>query len=182
MKKWCSQKGNYKAVSILTFLSKIFEKLTDNQLLELKLSLLDVPSASRPCCSIHYVLMNLEENWKGALYKYNSFDTLLMDLFKAFNCITQDLLPANLNVYGIEESSLTLTDYYRRNMKLCKKKVWKNPTPPPSRTPKNIKKPPPPPPFRAQNKLTSWSKKYSIPPNCPAHSLPVLDSCSLRSS
>ncbi len=55
-------KENYRPVSILTSLSKIFEKIMDNQLSELKPRVFsDVLSAFRPVYCTQYVLMNFVE-------------------------------------------------------------------------------------------------------------------------
>ncbi len=116
-KNYSLSKENYRlAVSILTSLFEIFEKIVDNQLSELKTKVFsDVHSAFRPGYTTQYVLMNLVEKWKSALDTSKSSSTLLMDLSKAFDCIPQDLLLAKLKAYDIEEVSLALIASYLRN-------------------------------------------------------------------
>ncbi len=114
------RKENYRLVSILISLSKIFEKIMDNQLSELKARVFSyVLSAFRTGYSAEYVMMNIVEKWKSALDTSKSSDTLLMDLSKAFNSIPHDLLLANLKAYVIEGGSLTLITSYLRNRKQC---------------------------------------------------------------
>ena len=111
-------KENYRPVSILTSLSKIFEKITDNQLSTFKSSIFsDILSAFRSGYNTQYVLMDLVEQWKEALDGSMSSGALLMDLSKAFDCIPHDLLIAKLYAYGMDKNSLTFFSSYLRNRK-----------------------------------------------------------------
>ncbi len=112
------KKENFRPVSILTSLSKIFEKITDNQMLHFKTShFSDSLSAFRNGYNTQYVLMDLVEQWKAALDGSVSSGALLMDLSKAFDCIPHDLLLAKLNAYGMDNRSLVYISSYLRNRK-----------------------------------------------------------------
>ena len=90
-----SKKENFRSVSILPVLSKIFEKLIGKQL---------------------STFMGMLEKWKLAVDNYEAFGTLLTDLSKAFDCLSQDLLIAKLHSYGLSLTSLRfLSDYQIAN-------------------------------------------------------------------
>ena len=51
-------------------------------------------AAFRKSCSSSHVLIRLVENWKKELDNKNYAGAILMDLFKAFDCIPHELLIA----------------------------------------------------------------------------------------
>ena len=53
------------------------------------------------------------EKWKLAVDNYEAFGTLLTDLSKAFDCLSQDLLIAKLHSYGLSLISLRLLSDYQ---------------------------------------------------------------------
>ena len=86
-------KTDYRPVSILTNISKIYEKLLYNQLSKYFYSLL----ATNQCgfwksFSSQYCLLVMLEKFKEAIDRGNQFGTLLTDLSKAFDCIDHKLL------------------------------------------------------------------------------------------
>ena len=90
-------KTNYRPVSILTNISKIYEKLLYNQLSKYFGSLL----ATNQCrfqkgFSSQYCLLMMLEKFKEAIDRENQFGVLLTDLLKAFDCIDHKLLIAKL--------------------------------------------------------------------------------------
>ena len=54
------------------------------------------------------MLISVIEKWQKALNIDDNTGALLFDLFKTFDCIDQELLVANLNVYGLDSWSLNL--------------------------------------------------------------------------
>ncbi len=120
------KKENYRPVSILTSLSKTFEKIMGNQMETLMMVFSDELLAFRKGYNTQYVLMHLVEKWKNDLDQSKSCGTLLMDLSKAFDCILHDLLIAKLQAYGIDENALTFMSSYLRNRKQRAKRQGHN--------------------------------------------------------
>lgn len=102
-----SNKNNYRPVSVLSSLSKIFGKILQNQISTFMENLLSpYVSAYRKGFSTQHVLIRLIEEWKKGLDENYVVGSVLMDLSKAFDCIPHDLLIAKLNAYGFEKSAL----------------------------------------------------------------------------
>ena len=117
-----SDKKNYRPVSVLSSLSKIFGKVFQNQIIEYidnKLSM--YISAYRKGHSTQHVLMRMIEDWKKSLDNNKYVGAILMDLSKAFDCISHDLLIAKLRAYGFEMSSLRLIYSYLKGRRQCVK-------------------------------------------------------------
>ena len=92
-----SNKTNYRPVSVLSSLSKIYGRLLQTQIWEfIQNKLTPYISAYRKCYSTQHVLVRLIEEWKNALDKNYFVGAVLMDLSKAFDCIPHDLLIAKL--------------------------------------------------------------------------------------
>ena len=65
--------------------------------------------------STYYCLLVMLERWKSAVDKGKSFGALLIDLSKAFGCLSQELLLAKLHAYGFRIVALTLIYSYLTN-------------------------------------------------------------------
>ena len=55
------------------------------------------------------------EKWKSATGNKKSFGALLTDLSKVFDCLSHELLIANLNAYGFNMSALRFVHSYLKN-------------------------------------------------------------------
>ena len=110
------KKENYRPVSILSNLSKIYEKLMYNQLYEYFDNIL-FPSqcAFRKGYSAQHCLLVLIEKFKEAIDMGYEFGALLTDLSKAFDCINHPLLIAKLYNYGVSPLSINLIFSYLNN-------------------------------------------------------------------
>ena len=88
--------SNFRPVSVLSVFSKIFEAVIKNQLV-LYLENIFSPflSAYRENYNTQHVLIRLVEEWKKHLDNDEVVVGVLMDLSKAFDCISNDLLIAN---------------------------------------------------------------------------------------
>ena len=104
---------NYRPVSILPTLSKIYERLLSEQLSDHFNSIFhDYLSAFRASYGCQTTLLRLVEDWKQALDQNMHVGAVLMDLSKAFDCIPHDLLLAKLQAYGVSKHSCSLLASY----------------------------------------------------------------------
>ena len=90
-----NHKNNYRPISILPLISKVFEKIMNKQL------------------SIYFeeILSKFQCGFR------KGFGALLTDLSKAFDFMSHDLLIAKLNAYGLSLSALKLVHSYLQNCK-----------------------------------------------------------------
>ena len=65
--------------------------------------------------------MRVIEDWKQALDNNKYMAAILMDLSKAFDCLTHDLLLLKLETYGLSENALKLIKSYLSNRRQCVK-------------------------------------------------------------
>ena len=111
-------KKNYRPVSILNSLSKIFENVIKDQVTPFFDTFLSkFVSAYRQSYSSQHVLLRLIEDWRYCLDQSKLVGIILMDLSKAFDCIPHDLLIAKLNAYGVDSSALTYIYSYLKERK-----------------------------------------------------------------
>ena len=109
-------KENYRPVSILSSLSKIFERLFYYQInvyMDPKLSM--HLCGFRKNMSAQNCLLVMLEKWRKCLDYKGSTGVLLTDLSKAFDCLIHDLMIAKLNAYGFDYNSLKLIYSYLSN-------------------------------------------------------------------
>ena len=113
-----NQKDNYRPVSILPIISKIFEKLICRQLSNHFDNILsEFQCGFRKGYSPQHCLLLLIDKWKRANDNNKVFGALLTDLLKAFDSICHDLLVAKLNAYGLSHPALKLIQNYLKNRK-----------------------------------------------------------------
>ena len=107
---------NYRPLSVLTSLSKIFEKVFNQQLYDYFTDVMsDLLSAFRKKYGCHHVLTKLIEDSKQALDKHMNVGLLLLDLSKAFDCLPHRLLLCKLHAYGVSRDSCSLLLSYLGN-------------------------------------------------------------------
>ena len=111
------KKENYRPVSLLPHVSKVFERIIYKQIMSYVTNLLsDYITGFRKSHGSQHCLVKMLENWKSALNN-ESVCALFMDLSKAFDTINQDLLLAKLKAYGFSKDTLTLICSYLKNRK-----------------------------------------------------------------
>ena len=112
-----SAKNNYRPVSILSNIPKLYERIMFKQMSEY----FESSFSSKYQCgfrkgfSAQHCLVSMLEKCKSATDNKKSFGTLLADLSKAFNCPLHDLLIAKFNAYGFNMSALQFEHSYLKN-------------------------------------------------------------------
>ncbi len=109
-------KTNFRPVSVLPAVSKIFERIMQSQMV----GYIDKHMSKYLCgfrkgYSTQHALISLLEKWKYELDKKGFAGAVLMDLSKAFDCLNHDLLIAKLHAYGFSMSSLKLIMSYLKD-------------------------------------------------------------------
>ena len=120
-------KGNYRPVSILTSISKIFEKIIHEQLSDYFQAFLNESLAAyRKNYSCENVLLQCVEDWRGRLDAGNIIGCLMIDLSKAFDCLPHGLLITKMEAYGLTNDACHLLLSYlsdrRQRVKLADKR------------------------------------------------------------
>ena len=111
-------KDNYIPVSILSNISKIFERCMFQQISKFMEPLLSKYQCGfRKGYNTQYCLLAMLEKWKSSVDKGSSFGALLTDLSKAFDCLSHKLLIAKLHAYGFSLNALRLVHSYLTNRK-----------------------------------------------------------------
>ena len=102
-------KGNYRPVSVLTVISKLYESVLNKQMVDHFSELFNtLLSAFRKHYSCQSLLLKLIEDIKSALDKGHKTGAVFMDLSKAFDCVRHALLLAKLNTYGLSTAHVNL--------------------------------------------------------------------------
>ena len=113
-----TDKSNYRPISLLPTISKVFERIIFKQItafLDDKLS--KFLCGFRKRYSTQHALINLLNDWKRTLDSSGKVGAVLMDLSKAFDCLPHDLLIAKLEAYGFGHKSLRFLYSYLSNRK-----------------------------------------------------------------
>ena len=103
-----SEKNNDRLVSILSNISKVYKRIMFKQIREFfrRSFLSKYQCGSRKGFSAQHCLVSMLEKWKSATDNKKSFGALLIDLSKAFDRLSHDLLIVKLNAYGFNMSAL----------------------------------------------------------------------------
>ena len=108
-----SNTRNYRPVSTLINMEKIFDICLNRQLVEhFATIILPFLSAYRRGYSCEAVLLHLIESWKQDLDKGKNVGSVKLDLSKAFDLIPHNLLLDKLRAYGLSTQSLNLIKHY----------------------------------------------------------------------
>ena len=111
-------KDNYRPVSILPVLPKLYERSMFKQIFEF----FEIIFSKNHCGfgkspSTQQGLLAMLEKWKRSADTGKVFGALLIDLFKAFDCLDHELLIAKLNAYGFSPPALRLIHDYLSHRK-----------------------------------------------------------------
>ena len=113
-----TDKTNYRPISILPAISKIYERIMFKQMtdfIENKIS--QYLCGFRKGYNTQHALLRLVDKLNKNLDNNKKIGILMMDLSKAFDCISHDLLIAKLNAYGFSSCSLKLIYSYLKERK-----------------------------------------------------------------
>ena len=109
-------KQNYRPVSILPTISKIYERAIHDQLTTFFDNIFSpFLAAFRRGFGCQTTLLRLVEDWKMALDQHKCVAAILMDLSKAFDCLPHGLLFAKLEAYGLSGRAVELLGSYLRD-------------------------------------------------------------------
>ena len=115
-------KENYRPVSILAALSKVFEKVHCKQMTSYFNDIFSkFLSGFRKKYGCQSTLLRMVENWKSAIEAGELVGTVAIDLSKAFDSLPHSLLIAKLAAYGFHLSACKLIASYLHNRKQCVK-------------------------------------------------------------
>ena len=100
------EKNNYRPVSILPVLSKVFEKCLYKQISSYFNDIFSKYQCGfRKGFSAQHYLLVMIEKWRSSMDQGKFFGALLTDLSKTFDCLQHDLLAAKLSAYGFDNNS-----------------------------------------------------------------------------
>ena len=104
---------NYRPITVLPCVDKVYEKLLGRQISEfMDPRLNEAITAYRPRNGCETTLLRLVENWKTELDRKNFVGVLSSDMSKAFNSLCPSLLINKLQAYNFSENSINLIRSY----------------------------------------------------------------------
>ena len=111
-------KSNYRPISILSNISKIYERCIPTQLNEYFAKFLSkFQCGFRKGFSTQHCLLVMIEKLRKIRDEKGVFAAVLTDLSKAFDCIPHQLLIAKLSAYGFDMKSIAFISAYLKNRK-----------------------------------------------------------------
>ena len=112
------KKDNYRPVSVLPSLSKVYERVMGQQLSDFFDKIFSaLLSTFRKRYSCQSTLLNMIEHFKNSLDNSEYVACLSMDLSKAFDCLPHCLTICKMYSYGVSREACTLIASYLRDRK-----------------------------------------------------------------
>ena len=111
-----TNKKNYRPISMLPLVSKVFERILHKQIgYFIDEKLFRYVCGYRKGYNTQYALMALLEQWRTTLDNQGYAGIVIVDLSKAFDTVNYELLLAKLHAYGFGKSALTMVNSYLTN-------------------------------------------------------------------
>lgn len=113
---------NYRPISIIPIFAKVLEIILKNRLLnffESKDILNSCQFGFRSKCSTTQAVFAVVRDIVGGLERGEHVEITLLDLSRAFDCVSHDILVEKLSFYGVRGSPLELFRSYLGNRKQC---------------------------------------------------------------
>ena len=111
-------KQHFRPISILPFISKLFEKAINSQFsTHFENMFKPFLGAFRPGMGCQSTLLRLVEDRRKAFDSHKYVAAILMDLTKAFDCLPHSLLLGKLSACGLSDKSCSLVSNYLSNRK-----------------------------------------------------------------
>ena len=113
-----TSKLNYRPISLLPTVSKVFERLIKKQIEPfINTWLSKFLCGFRKGYNPQYAILNMLRDWQKSLNTSGRVGAVLMDLSKAFDCLPHDLIIAKMAAYGFGHQALRLFPSYLTNRK-----------------------------------------------------------------
>ena len=101
-----SSKDNYRPVSVFSNVSRVSKRyLYDQRLSHFEKVLSPYQCGFRKGFKVQHCLIALIEIWIKIVDSDESFGTLMNDLSKAFDCLSEELLIAKLDAYSFDKKN-----------------------------------------------------------------------------
>ena len=108
-----NRKQNFRPITILPSVSKIYKRLTETQIKPFSLGFLNLLLGGfREHYSTQHALLRFKEKSKKSLDVGSCVGAVFMDLSKAFDSLNHELLVAKLEAYGFSRGALTFIHSY----------------------------------------------------------------------
>ena len=106
-------KKNYRPITVLPPVSKVYERLMESQMKQFSLGFLDpLLCGFRENYSAQHALLRFTEKCKIRLDAGECVGAVFMDLSKAVDCLNHEFLIAKLNAYGFSRKALLFIHSY----------------------------------------------------------------------
>ena len=97
--------NNYRPISVISVIAKVFESMVHGQLYEYlgrNKIMSEEQAGFRPNRSTQDALLRAIDDWKSALDSGQTVAAVMIDLSKAYDSINHNLLLKKLHVYGVQ--------------------------------------------------------------------------------
>ena len=115
-----TEKSNYRPISVLPVISKLFEKLVFNQLYHYMKENSLFTSDQSGFLRLHSTLtclLKMSDDWYNGLDLSKRVGLVFIDLKKAFDTVDHDILCKKLELYGVQQRELSWFRSYLSNRK-----------------------------------------------------------------